>query len=71
LQHRSCQGDAGSSNRLAFRPASIPGREQFGLSAGQSLQLIALPGRIKLVPTAKSNNTETMGRLTYRTYLCD
>ncbi len=26
-------------------------REQFGLSPGQTLQVIALPGRIKLVPT--------------------
>jgi AbrB family looped-hinge helix DNA binding protein len=26
-------------------------REQFGLSPGQTLQVIALPGRIELVPT--------------------
>ncbi len=26
-------------------------REQFGLSLGQTLQVVALPGRIKLVPT--------------------
>jgi hypothetical protein len=26
-------------------------REQFGLSPGQTLQVIALPGRIALVPT--------------------
>jgi AbrB family looped-hinge helix DNA binding protein len=26
-------------------------REQFGLSLGQTLQVIALPGRIELVPT--------------------
>jgi AbrB family looped-hinge helix DNA binding protein len=26
-------------------------REQFGLSPGQALQVIALPGRIELVPT--------------------
>ena len=26
-------------------------REQFGLSPGQTIQVIALPGRIELVPT--------------------
>jgi AbrB family looped-hinge helix DNA binding protein len=26
-------------------------REQFGLKAGQTLQVIALPGRIELVPS--------------------
>ena len=51
MLHRSCLGDAGSRHRLAFRPASIPGREQFGLSPGQTLQMIALPWRIELVPT--------------------
>jgi hypothetical protein len=70
LLHRSCLGDAGSSPRLAFRPASIPGREQFDLSPGQSLQMIALPWRIELLPKNKSNYTETKVRLPYRTYLC-
>jgi AbrB family looped-hinge helix DNA binding protein len=45
-------------------------REQFGLRPGQTLQVIALPGRIELLPTAKRNNPETRGRWPYRAYLC-
>jgi AbrB family looped-hinge helix DNA binding protein len=38
-----------SSNYQVVIPRRI--REQFGLSPGQQLQVIALPGRIELVPS--------------------